>query len=72
VICCFILSYPATDYVIHGIKGDIAFSTGMSFIPFTVVVFVLGLFMSFGKAAVYSTSLSTIPKMSALLQVLSG
>ena len=53
MICCFILSYPATDYVIHGIKGDIAFSTGMSFIPFTVVVFVLGLFMSFGKAAVY-------------------
>lgn len=53
VICCFILSYPATDYVVHGIKGDITFSTGMGFIPFTVIVFVLGLFMSFGKAAVY-------------------
>lgn len=53
VICCFILSYPSTDYVIHGIKGDIAFSTGMSFISFTIIVFVLGLFMSFGKAAVY-------------------
>jgi NNP family nitrate/nitrite transporter-like MFS transporter len=53
VICCFILSYPSTDYIIHGIKGDITFSTGLGFIPFTVVVFVLGLFMSFGKAAVY-------------------
>lgn len=53
VICCFILSYPATDYTVHGIKGDIQFSTGMGFIPFTVIVFVLGLFMSFGKAAVY-------------------
>jgi NNP family nitrate/nitrite transporter-like MFS transporter len=52
-VCCFILSYPATDYTIHGINGDISFSMGMGFIPFTVVVFVLGLFMSFGKAAVY-------------------
>ncbi len=53
VLCCFLLSYPATDYTIHGIKGDISFSLGMGFIPFTIIVFVLGLFMSFGKAAVY-------------------
>lgn len=53
IVCCFILSYPPTDYVVHGIKGDITFSTGLGFIPFTAVVFVMGLFMSFGKAAVY-------------------
>jgi MFS transporter, NNP family, nitrate/nitrite transporter len=53
VVCCFILSYPATDYTVHGIKGDIQFSMALGFIPFTVIVFVLGLFMSFGKAAVY-------------------
>jgi NNP family nitrate/nitrite transporter-like MFS transporter len=53
VICCFILSYPSTDYVIHGIRGDIDFSTSLGFVSFTIVVFVLGLFMSFGKAAVY-------------------
>jgi NNP family nitrate/nitrite transporter-like MFS transporter len=53
MVCCFILSYPATDYVVHGIKGDIVFSSGLGFIPFTVVLFTLGLFMSFGKAAVY-------------------
>ncbi len=53
VVCCFILSYPATDYTIHGINGNISFSAGLSFIPFTVIVFILGLFMSFGKAAVY-------------------
>ncbi len=53
VACCFVLSYPSTDYVVHGIKGDIAFSFGIGVIPFTVIVFVLGLFMSFGKAAVY-------------------
>ena len=54
IICCFILSYPATDYIVHGINGeDIAFSTRLGVVPFTIIIFVLGLFMSFGKAAVY-------------------
>lgn len=53
VICCFILSYPATDYVVHGINGDIKFSLALGVVPFTIIIFVLGLFMSFGKAAVY-------------------
>ena len=54
ILCCFVLSYPATDYVVHGINGEnIEFSTGLSVVPFTIIVFVLGLFMSFGKAAVY-------------------
>jgi len=53
VICCFLLSYPATDYVVHGIRGDIRFSLSLGFWPFTVIIFVLGLFMSFGKAAIY-------------------
>jgi len=52
-VCCFLLSYPQTDYVVHGIKGDIAFSFGWGFIPFTAIVFVLGFFMSLGKAAIY-------------------
>src|SRR3546814_20719978 len=47
------LSFPATDYVIHGIEGDIAFSTSMGLVPFVITVFVLGFFMSLGKAAVY-------------------
>lgn len=51
--CCFLLAYPSTDYVVHGIKEDITFSFGWSFIPFTVIVFVLGFFMSLGKAAIY-------------------
>lgn len=53
VMCCFILSYPATDYVVHGINGNIEFSLSLGVVPFTVIVFILGLFMSFGKAAVY-------------------
>lgn len=53
VICTFFLSYPATDYVVHGIRGDILFSFGIGIVPFTILTFVLGFFMSLGKAAVY-------------------
>ena len=53
LLCLFMLSYPDTDYVIHGIEGDIAFSTSMGLVPFVIAIFVLGFFMSLGKAAVY-------------------
>ncbi|MGE0180687.1 MAG: nitrate/nitrite transporter [Parvularculaceae bacterium] len=53
IICVFMLSYPHTDYVIHGIDGPIAFSTQMGLVPFVILIFVLGFFMSLGKAAVY-------------------
>jgi len=42
-----------TAYVIPGIDGPIAFSTQMDLIPFVITIFVLGFFMSLGKAAVY-------------------
>ncbi|MDZ4136406.1 MAG: MFS transporter [Paracoccaceae bacterium] len=53
LVCLFMLSYPATHYVIEGIRGPITFSTSMSLVPFVITVFVLGFFMSLGKAAVY-------------------
>ena len=53
VLCTFMLSYPNTEYIIHGIQGPITFSTSMGLIPFVVTIFVLGFFMSLGKAAVY-------------------
>lgn len=53
LVCCFLLSYPATDYVVHGITRDITFSFGWNVGAFTLIIFVLGFFMSFGKAAVY-------------------
>ena len=53
VLATFMLSYPDTDYVIHGIQGPISFSTSMGLVPFVVLIFVLGFFMSLGKAAVY-------------------
>ncbi len=53
MVLLFMLSYPSTDYTIHGIKGDIAFSTSMGLVPFVITIFVLGFFMSLGKAAVF-------------------
>ncbi|MEZ5817117.1 MAG: MFS transporter [Hyphomicrobiaceae bacterium] len=52
-IICFMLAYPNTDYLIHGIRGPISFSTRVDLVPFVIMVFVLGFFMSLGKAAVY-------------------
>jgi NNP family nitrate/nitrite transporter-like MFS transporter len=51
--CTFLLSYPATQYVVSGIKGPIEFTFALGFVPFMVLTFFLGFFMSLGKAAVY-------------------
>ena len=53
VAACFVMSYPPTQYVVKGITGPISFTLEMGLVPFTVVAFVLGFFMSLGKAAVY-------------------
>lgn len=52
-IVCSLLSYPETDYVVHGIKGPIAFSLGIGRVPFVGLTIVLGFFMAVGMAAVY-------------------
>lgn len=53
IVFLFMLSYPPTDYVIHGKDGLIAFSTRMDLWPFVATIFALGFFMSLGKAAVF-------------------
>ena len=53
IAACFVMSYPPTQYVVKGITGPISFTMEMGLVPFTVVAFVLGFFMSLGKAAVY-------------------
>jgi len=53
VVCCFLLSYPATQYTVTGIRGPITFEIALGFVPFTMLTFALGFFMSLGKAAVY-------------------
>jgi NNP family nitrate/nitrite transporter-like MFS transporter len=52
-ICTFLLSYPATHYVVQGIRGPIAFDLTLGFLPFMLLTMALGFFMSLGKAAVY-------------------
>ena len=52
-LATFILSYPPTSYVVDGIHGPMSFRLSTGLIPFTVILFVLGFFMSLGKAAVY-------------------
>src|SRR5690606_4398871 len=53
LLCCFMLSYPPTTYVIEGVRGPITFRTSMGLVPFLVTIGVLGFFMSLGKAAVF-------------------
>ena len=52
-VVTFILSYPPTDYVVQGIGGEMRFRLETGVTAFIVLVFVLGFFMSLGKAAVY-------------------
>jgi NNP family nitrate/nitrite transporter-like MFS transporter len=52
-VVCFALSYPATDYVVHGIRGPITFSFEIALPAFVVLTTVLGFFMAIGMAAVY-------------------
>lgn len=52
-IVCFILSYPETDYIVHGIRGPIAFSFGIGLPAFVGLTVVLGFFMAIGMAAIY-------------------
>ena len=53
LVLLFMLSYPPTDYVIQSKNGPISFSTQMDVVPFVMTLFVLGFFMSLGKAAVF-------------------
>jgi NNP family nitrate/nitrite transporter-like MFS transporter len=53
VICTFLLSYPATTYIVDGIKGPITFRFELGLVPFVALLFCLGFAMSLGKAAVY-------------------
>jgi len=53
IAATFLLSYPTTHYVVQGIKGPVEFTLAMGIVPFATLTFILGMFMSFGMAAVY-------------------
>lgn len=52
-IATLVLSLPSATYVVQGINGPMSFHLAVSPVAFLVAVFVLGFFMSLGKAAVY-------------------
>jgi MFS transporter, NNP family, nitrate/nitrite transporter len=52
-VATLVLSLPPTTYVVRGIKGDIASHLELGVAGFIVAAFVLGFFMSLGKAAVF-------------------
>jgi MFS transporter, NNP family, nitrate/nitrite transporter len=52
-VCTLILSIPTGDYVVQSIHGPKTLHVEVGPWTFVVVIFVLGFFMSLGKAAVY-------------------
>ncbi|MDK4680570.1 NarK/NasA family nitrate transporter [Kingella negevensis] len=52
-VCFFLLSYPNTDFVIHGTKGDIALNIHLNVVLFTILMFTAGIAMAIGKASVF-------------------
>ena len=53
LVCTFILSYPATDYTVHGLHGELRFTIATGLPVFIIMLIVLGFFMALGKAAVF-------------------
>jgi NNP family nitrate/nitrite transporter-like MFS transporter len=53
LVCTFILSYPATDYTVHGFHGELRFTIATGLPVFIIMLMVLGFFMALGKAAVF-------------------
>ena len=49
----FILSYPPTDYAVHGLHGEINFTIATGLPVFIAILMAQGLFMALGKAAVF-------------------
>lgn len=60
-IATLVLSLPPTSYVVRGINGDISSHFEIGVGAFIVAAFVLGFFMSLGKAAVFKHIASYYP-----------
>lgn len=52
-ICLFLLSYPQTDFTIMTTSGPTTFHIGLNVYVFTILMFILGMAMAFGKASVF-------------------
>lgn len=51
--CFFLLSYPPTDFVIHGAHGPVSLHISTGPVFYTVLMFVVGIAMAVGKASVF-------------------
>lgn len=51
--CAFLLSYPPTTYVVHGITASYQFGLSMNLAVFALLACVLGCFLSLGNVAVF-------------------
>ena len=60
-VATLILSLPPTSYVVRGINGDISSHFELDVSAFIIAAFVLGFFMSLGKAAVFKHIASYYP-----------
>jgi NNP family nitrate/nitrite transporter-like MFS transporter len=52
-VCLFILSYPQTELIVKTIRGPAQFYIGLSALPFTLLLFGLGLAFAFGMASTF-------------------
>jgi NNP family nitrate/nitrite transporter-like MFS transporter len=52
-IALFLLSYPPTQLSIATIDGPKTFALGWSIVPFTILIFVLGVSLAFGMASTF-------------------
>ena len=50
-ISLFLLSYPQTDFIVHTIRGPAQFHIGLSTLPFTLLLFTLGVAFACGMAS---------------------
>ncbi len=60
-VATLVLSLPPTSYVVRGVNGDISSHFEIGVGAFIVAAFVLGFFMSLGKAAVFKHIASYYP-----------
>ncbi len=52
-ICLFIMSYPQTQFTVKTVTGPQTFDISLTPIMFTILLFIMGVAMAFGKASVY-------------------
>ncbi len=52
-ISLFLLSYPQTDFIVHTIRGPAQFHIGLAALPFTLLLFVLGVAFACGMASTF-------------------